>query len=161
MSTFGQIFKISTFGESHCKAVGVVLENCPPNLPLTATDIQTLLDRRRPGQSSITTPRDEKDKVTILSGTELGFTLGSPIAMTVNNLDQIPGDYGNMNNYPRPSHADYSYLMKYGIKSSSGGGRSSARETIGRVAAGAVAEKYLTIAHGIEIVAFVWYIKLI
>ncbi|TPX60842.1 chorismate synthase [Powellomyces hirtus] len=124
-------------------------------MPLTEADIQVQLSRRRPGQSDLTTPRDEKDKVTILSGTEKGYTLGTPIAMTVANQDQRPHDYGEMDYYPRPSHADWTYLQKYGIKASSGGGRSSARETIGRVAAAGIAEKYLQLTHNVEIVAFV------
>jgi chorismate synthase len=126
-------------------------------MALAEDDIQPQLNRRRPGQSSITTPRNEKDKVMIQSGTEFGVTLGTPLAMVVNNEDQRPKDYGNatMDRYPRPSHADWTYLEKYGIKASSGGGRSSARETIARVAAGAVAEKYLRQAYGMEIVAFV------
>ncbi|MDK2858615.1 MAG: chorismate synthase [Verrucomicrobiota bacterium] len=142
-STFGTLFKVTTFGESHGKAVGAIVDGCPSRLPLTEADIQPQLDRRRPGQSSLTTPRDEADAVTILSGTENGVTLGTPIGLAVKNRDQRPGDYGEMAVLPRPSHADYSYLMKYGIKASSGGGRSSARETIGRVAAGAIAEKWL------------------
>ncbi|KAJ3415032.1 hypothetical protein HDV05_005677 [Chytridiales sp. JEL 0842] len=149
------VFRVTTFGESHCKGVGVIVDGCPPGMPLTEEDVQPQLNRRRPGQSALTTPRDEKDKVTIMSGTEKGFTLGTPIAMNVPNQDQRPHDYGEMDFYPRPSHADYTYLEKYGIKASSGGGRSSARETIGRVAASAVAEKYLRLTHGIEIVAFV------
>lgn len=126
-------------------------------MELTEDDIQPQMTRRRPGQSALTTPRDEKDRVEIQSGTEFGITLGTPIAMVVRNQDQRPKDYGNstMDLYPRPSHADWTYLEKYGIKASSGGGRSSARETIGRVAAGAIAEKYLKLSHGIEIVAFV------
>jgi chorismate synthase len=126
-------------------------------MELTEADIQPQMTRRRPGQSALTTPRDEKDRVQIQSGTEFGITLGTPIAMLVKNEDQRPKDYGNstMDLYPRPSHADWTYLEKYGVKASSGGGRSSARETIGRVAAGAIAEKYLKLAHGIEIVAFV------
>lgn len=126
-------------------------------MELTEDDIQPQMTRRRPGQSALTTPRDEKDRVEIQSGTEFGITLGTPIAMVVRNQDQRPKDYGNstMDLYPRPSHADWTYLEKYGIKASSGGGRSSARETIGRVAASAIAEKYLKLAHGIEIVAFV------
>ncbi|KAJ3328504.1 hypothetical protein HDU76_009841 [Blyttiomyces sp. JEL0837] len=155
MSSFGSLYRISIFCDSHCKAVGVIVVGCPPGLPLTEDDVQPQLSRRRPGQSALTTPRDEKDRVTILSGTEKGFTLGTPIAMSVPNQDQRPHDYGEMDLYPRPSHADYTYLEKYGIKASSGGGRSSARETIGRVAAAAVAEKYLKTVHGIEIVAFV------
>lgn len=155
MSSFGRLYRVHTFGESHCKAVGVVIDGCPPGLELSIDDIQPQLTRRRPGQSDLTTPRDEKDKVSILSGTEMNVTLGTPIAMMVSNLDQRPHDYGDMDLYPRPSHADWTYLEKYGVKASSGGGRSSARETIGRVAASAVAEKYLKIAYGIEIVAFV------
>ena len=142
-STFGTLFKVTTFGESHGKAVGAIVDGCPANLELTEADIQPQLTRRRPGQSALTTQRDEADQVTILSGTENGITLGTPIGLSVNNKDQRPGDYGEMNVVPRPSHADYAYLMKYGIKASSGGGRSSARETIGRVAAGAIAEKWL------------------
>ncbi len=154
-STFGTIFKITTFGESHCKSVGVVVDGCPSRLKLTEEDIQHQLSRRRPGQSSISTPRDEKDRVIILSGIENGLTLGTPIAMTVNNRDQKPGDYEEMARIPRPSHADYTYQKKYGIRASSGGGRSSARETIGRVAAGAIAEKILREQENIEIVAWV------
>lgn len=142
-STFGTLFRVTTFGESHGKAVGAIIDGCPARLALSEEDIQPQLDRRRPGQSALTTPRDEKDRVTILSGTENGQTLGTPIGLSVNNRDQRPGDYGDMAAVPRPSHADYSYLMKYGIKASSGGGRSSARETIGRVCAGAIAEKWL------------------
>jgi len=122
---------------------------------LAAEDIQVQLSRRRPGQSNLTTPRNEKDLVHIQSGLEHGVTLGTPIGLLVKNEDQRPHDYTETDLYPRPSHADYTYLLKYGIKASSGGGRSSARETIGRVAAGAIAEKYLKIAYGIEIVAFV------
>jgi len=125
-------------------------------MSLEESDIQPQMTRRRPGQSAITTPRDEKDRVEIQSGTEFGITLGTPIGLRVLNENQRPKDYGNstMDLFPRPSHADWTYLEKYGIKASSGGGRSSARETIGRVAAGAIAEKYLSLAYGIEIVAF-------
>ncbi|MDH3346282.1 MAG: chorismate synthase, partial [Kiritimatiellaceae bacterium] len=155
-STFGTLFKVSTFGESHGKAVGAIVDGCPANLELTEADIQPQLTRRRPGQSTLTTPRDESDTVTILSGTENGKTLGTPIGLSVNNRDQRPGDYGEMDLIPRPSHADYTYLMKYGNKASSGGGRSSARETIGRVAAGAIAEKWLkTRFDNFSIVAYV------
>lgn len=154
-STFGTYFRVSTFGESHCKAVGAIVDGCPPRLELTEADIQPQLDRRRPGQSKVNTPRQESDTVTILSGTENGLTLGTPIGLYVPNKDQRPGDYKTMSDVPRPSHADYTYQMKYGIRASSGGGRSSARETIGRVAAGAIAEKWLRIHHGIEIVAWV------
>lgn len=155
-STFGTLFRTTTFGESHGKAVGAIVDGCPANLPLTEADIQPQLSRRRPGQSALSTPRTEVDQVTILSGTENGVTLGTPIGLSVNNRDQRPGDYGEMATVPRPSHADYSYLMKYGVKASSGGGRSSARETIGRVAAGAIAEKWLkTRFSGVSITAYV------
>ncbi len=154
-STFGKIFRVTTFGESHCKAVGAVVDGCPPNLELTETDIQAQLDRRRPGQSHLTTDRREADQVTILSGVENGRTLGTPIGMLVPNKDQRPGDYKEMRRVPRPSHADFTYQMKYGIRAASGGGRASARETIGRVAAGAIAEKVLRLGYGVEIVAWV------
>ncbi len=126
-------------------------------MELTEADIQPQLTRRRPGQSALTTPRDEKDRVMIQSGTEFGITLGTPIGLMVKNEDQRPKDYGGstMDMYPRPSHADYTYQEKYGVRASSGGGRSSARETIARVAAGAIAEKYLSLAHDVDIVAFV------
>lgn len=143
-----------SYGESHCKSVGCIVDGVPPGLALTEADIQPQLTRRRPGQSALTTPRDEKDRVAIQSGTEFGYTLGTPIAMIVQNQDQRPHDYSEMDLYPRPSHADFTYLEKYGIKASSGGGRSSARETIGRVAAAGVAEKYLFQAYGTEIIAF-------
>ncbi|RIB06219.1 chorismate synthase [Gigaspora rosea] len=155
MSTFGSIFRVTTYGESHGKSVGCIVDGCPPGLPLVEADIQTQLSRRRPGQSNLTTPRDEKDLVAIQSGTEFGITLGTPIGLMVRNQDQRPHDYSETDLYPRPSHADWTYLQKYGVKASSGGGRASARETIGRVAAGAIAEKYLKLAHGIEFVAFV------
>jgi len=155
MSTFGSIFRVTTYGESHCPSVGAIIDGCPPGLQLSPQDIQIQLSRRRPGQSNLTTPRDEKDLVHIQSGLEHGVTLGTPIGLLVKNEDHRPNDYTETDLYPRPSHADWTYLEKYGIKASSGGGRSSARETIGRVAAGAIAEKYLRIAHGIEIVAFV------
>ena len=155
-STFGTLFKVTTFGESHGKAVGGIVDGCPANVELTEEDIQPQLTRRRPGQSALTTQRDEADKVTILSGTEFGKTLGTPIGLSVNNKDQRPGDYGEMDLIPRPSHADYTYLKKYGNKAASGGGRSSARETIARVAAGSIAEKMLKQRLGdISIVAYV------
>lgn len=154
-STLGTLFRVTTFGESHCKAVGAIVDGCPPGLQLTEDDIQPQLTRRRPGQSHLTTPRDEADQVLILSGTENGITLGTPIGLKVDNKDQRPGDYGSMSKIPRPSHADYTYQQKYGIHASSGGGRSSARETIGRVAAGAIAEKILRENFGVEIVAWV------
>lgn len=154
-STFGTLFRATTFGESHCPGVGVVIDGCPPRLALTEADIQPQLDRRRPGQSRLTTDRNEVDRVGILSGTENGLTLGTPIALLVHNRDQRPGDYAAMLQVPRPSHADYTYQVKYGIRAASGGGRSSARETIGRVAAGAVAEKLLRERYGVQIVAWV------
>jgi len=131
------------------------VDGCPPKIPLTEADIQPQLDRRRPGQSKVATARSESDTVTIMSGTENGITLGTPIGLFVPNKDQRPGDYQEMNQIPRPSHADYTYQMKYGIRASSGGGRSSARETIGRVAAGAIAEKILKLKFGVDIVAWV------
>lgn len=155
MSTFGTLFRVTTYGESHCKSVGCIVDGVPPGMALTEEDIQPQLTRRRPGQSKLSTPRNEADAVQIQSGTEFGKTLGTPIGMIVANKDQRPKDYSETDVYPRPSHADYTYLTKYGVKASSGGGRSSARETIGRVAAGAIAEKFLKLANGVEIVAFV------
>ncbi len=154
-STYGNIYRVTTFGESHCYGVGAVVDGCPPSLKLCEADIQPQLDRRRPGQSRISTPRNEQDQVSILSGTERGLTLGTPIGLLVKNRDQRPGDYEKMSNVPRPSHADMTYLAKYGIKASSGGGRSSARETIGRVAAGAIAGKWLRENLGAGVVAWV------
>lgn len=154
-STFGTLLKVMTFGESHGNGVGAVLDGCPSKMNLSEADIQPQLDRRRPGQSKLTTKREELDRVTILSGVENGKTLGSPIGLFVANKDQKPGDYDAMQFTPRPSHADYTYQMKYGIRSASGGGRSSARETVGRVAAGAIADKFLFDTFGIEIVAWV------
>ncbi|BCU03170.1 chorismate synthase [Pandoravirus japonicus] len=143
MSTFGRAFRVTTFGESHGAGVGCIIDGVPPCMPLTESDIQPQLDRRRPGQSALSTPRNEPDRVVIQSGTENGLTLGSPVGLFVANRDQRPVDYSDMCKVPRPSHADYTYMAKYGIKASSGGGRSSARETLMRVAAGAVAEKWL------------------
>jgi chorismate synthase len=154
-STFGTIFRVTTFGESHCKGVGAIVDGCPPGLLLSEADIQPQLDRRRPGQSKLTTERQEADQVTILSGVENGKALGTPITLFVPNKDQRPGDYHEMKPIPRPSHADLTYQLKYGIRASSGGGRASARETIGRVAAGAIAEKVLHQAFGVDIVAWV------
>ncbi len=154
-STFGSLFRVTTFGESHGKGIGAVIDGCPPRLPLNATEIQQQLDRRRPGQSHLTTERRESDTVSILSGVENDLTLGTPIALFIPNSDQYPQDYGHLENIPRPSHADYTYQQKYGIRSQSGGGRASARETAARVAAGAVAEKFLKAAYRIEIVAWV------
>ena len=154
-SSFGTLFRISTFGESHCKAVGVVIDGCPPGLSLSTEDIQPQLNRRRPGQSALSTDRQEADQVIILSGTENGKTLGTPIALQVANKDHRPKDYGDMLDIPRPSHADFTYQMKYGTRASSGGGRASARETIGSVASGAVASKILQEKFNIDIVAWV------
>ncbi len=154
-SRFGRLFNISTFGESHCYGVGVSVDGVPPRMPLCEADIQQQLDRRRPGGNKLGTERNEADQVMILSGVENGLTLGTPIGMLIKNKDQRPADYGSMSAIPRPSHADYTYRMKYGIHASSGGGRSSARETIGRVAAGAIADKFLREQYGIEIVAWV------
>ncbi len=154
-SSIGTLFRVSTFGESHGVGVGAIVDGCPAGLELSEADIQPQLDRRRPGQSDLTTPREEADKVTILSGVENGVTLGTPIGLLVHNKDQRPGDYGEMMKVPRPSHADFTYQAKYGTRASSGGGRSSARETIGRVASGAIAEKILREKWGVEIVAWV------
>jgi len=154
-STLGTLYRVTTFGESHCKGVGAIVDGCPPGLELTEADIQPQLSRRRPGQSDLTTPRQEDDQVTIYSGTEFGRTLGTPIMLLINNKDQRPQDYGEMSRIPRPSHADFTYQIKYGVRASSGGGRASARETIGRVAAGAIAEKWLRQTYGTEIVAWV------
>jgi chorismate synthase len=154
-SSFGTILTVTTFGESHGKGVGAVLDGCPAKIHLCEEDVQKQLDRRRPGQSKLTTKREETDRVTILSGVENGKTLGVPIALFVANKDQRPHDYETMRSIPRPSHADYTYQIKYGIRSSSGGGRSSARETVGRVAAGAIADKFLYETFGVEIVAWV------
>jgi chorismate synthase len=154
-SSFGQLFRISTFGESHGGAVGVILEGCPPRLTLDLAAIQAELDRRRPGQSRITTPRKEDDRVEILSGLLDGVTLGTPIALVVRNKDQRPQDYKEMEVAFRPSHADATYQAKYGIQARSGGGRSSARETIGRVAAGAIAKQLLAHVAGTEVIAWV------
>ena len=154
-SSFGQVLKVTTFGESHGKGIGVVVDGYPAGIALQEDDVQVQLDRRRPGQSDLTTDRGEADRVTLLSGVENGKTLGTPIALFVANQDQRPGDYQSLRKVPRPSHADYTYQVKYGTRSSSGGGRASARETIGRVAAGAVAEKMIRQLAGIDIVAWV------
>ena len=154
-SSFGQLFRISTFGESHGGGVGVIVDGCPPRLPLDPEAIQAELDRRKPGQSRITTPRKEDDRVEILSGLLDGLTLGTPIAMLVRNKDQRPQDYREMEVAFRPSHADATYQAKYGIQARSGGGRASARETIGRVAAGAIAKQLLAHVAGTEVIAWV------
>lgn len=155
-SNLGTLFRISTFGESHGIGVGVVVDGCPPKIALTEADLQYELDRRRPGQSKIVTPRKEDDRAEILSGVLDGQTLGTPISILVRNTDQRPSAYTEMQTAYRPSHADYTYDAKYGIRAVSGGGRSSARETIGRVAAGAIARKVLqTHIAGYEAVAYV------
>ncbi len=158
-NTFGQLFRVTTWGESHGGGVGAVVDGCPPRLALTEADIQPDLDRRRPGQSSITTPRKEADKVEILSGTFEGKTLGTPISLVVRNEDQRSEAYTEMATKFRPSHADYTYHAKYGIRAWPGGGRTSARETIGRVAAGAIAKKLLRERWGVEILACVETVK--
>jgi len=155
-STFGHIFRIHTFGESHGGGVGVVIDGCPPRIPVSLEQIQHELDRRRPGQSEIVTPRKEADTAEVLSGLQDGLSLGCPIAILVRNTDQRPGAYDEMAAKYRPSHADFTYDAKYGIRSASGGGRASARETIGRVAAAAVARQVLDSLHpGIEVLAWV------
>jgi chorismate synthase len=154
-SSFGQAFRITTFGESHGGGVGVVIDGCPPRLAISLDEIQRDLDRRRPGQSHLSTPRDEADRAEILSGVFEGQTLGTPIAILVRNQDARPQAYEPMKDVFRPSHADYTYEAKYGIRNWQGGGRASARETIGRVAAGAVARKLLASQCGVEVLAWV------
>ncbi len=154
-NSFGKLFTVTTWGESHGAAVGVVIDGCPARLPLGEADIQGDLDRRKPGQSDIVSPRKEKDKVEILSGLFEGKTTGAPIMMLVMNSDARPGAYDEFREKFRPSHADFTYLAKYGFRDHRGGGRSSARETIGRVASGAVARKILSLAGAVEIRAFV------
>ncbi len=154
-NTFGHLFRITTFGESHGPAVGVIVDGCPPRLPISREEIQADLDRRRPGQSRITTQRKETDEVEILSGVLDGLTLGTPISMLVRNADTRGSDYDEMRTKFRPSHADYTTQAKYGIRAWEGGGRSSARETVGRVAGAAIARKLLSLNGGLEIVAYV------
>lgn len=158
-NTFGHLFRITTFGESHGGGVGVIIDGCPPRLPLDISEIQQELDRRRPGQSQITTPRKESDTCEILSGVFEGQTLGTPIMIMVKNKDTRPQDYDEMAKKYRPSHADATYDAKYGIRNWQGGGRSSARETIGRVAAGAIAKKILKRVANVEIIGYVKRIK--
>jgi chorismate synthase len=159
-SSFGQLFRISTWGESHGGGVGVVVDGCPPRLKLSEADIQPDLDRRRPGQSKIVTPRKESDTVHIMSGiSSEGLTLGTPICLWVKNEDQRSEAYHEMKDKFRPSHADFTYQAKYGIRAWQGGGRSSARETIGRVAAGAIAKKVLRELFGVEVLAYVKQVK--
>ncbi len=154
-NSFGQLFRITTFGESHGGAVGVVVDGCPPGLPLDKADIQKELNRRRPGQSLLTSSRQEKDQVHILSGVFAGKTLGTPILLLVYNQDARPEDYLALKDLYRPGHADYTYEQKYSLRNWQGGGRASARETLGRVAAGAIAKKYLKTKLGIEILSYV------
>jgi chorismate synthase len=154
-STYGTLFRVATFGESHGGGVGVVVDGCPPRLALAAADIQHDLDRRRPGQSRLVTQRDEADAVEIVSGVFEGRTLGTPIALLVRNRDANPGAYDHLKDVYRPSHADFTYEQKYGLRDHRGGGRSSARETIGRVAAGAIARRLLAEVAGIEVLAWV------
>jgi chorismate synthase len=154
-STFGKLFCITTFGESHGGGVGVVVDGCPPRLPIAVEEIQRDLDRRRPGQSRLTTPRDEADRVEILSGVFEGRTLGTPIGLLVRNQDARASAYEPMKDIYRPSHADYTTEAKYGIRNWQGGGRASARETIGRVAAAAIARKLLAELANIEVLAWV------
>jgi len=153
-SSFGRAFTISTFGESHGIGVGVVVDGCPPGTVISLEAIQRDLDRRRPGQSSIVTQRKEADQVEILSGVEDGLALGTPIALLVRNADQRSHDYSEMREKYRPSHADFAYDQKYGIRAVAGGGRASARETIGRVAAGAIAREVLRNLE-VEVLAYV------
>jgi chorismate synthase len=153
-SSFGALFRITTFGESHGPGLGVVVDGCPPRLPLADADVQRELDRRRPGQSRLVSQRREDDRVEILSGVLDGLTLGTPIAMLIRNTDTRGKDYDAIARAYRPSHADFTYDAKYGIRAVAGGGRASARETAGRVAAGAVAQ-LLLVARGVAIVAWV------
>src|SRR5205807_2300639 len=155
-NTFGQLFCVTTFGESHGGGIGVVLDGCPPKIDISAADIQRELDRRRPGQSKITTQRKEDDVCESLSGVFDGKSLGTPIAILVRNKDARPEDYVGLAKTFRPSHADFTYEAKYGIRNWQGGGRASARETIGRVAAGAIARKVLRVLFPkIDIIAYV------
>jgi len=151
-NTFGHLFRVTTFGESHGPGLGVVVDGCPPKIPLATDEIQRELDRRRPGQSALVSQRREDDQVEILSGVDAGLTLGTPIAMLVRNRDARGRDYSELETKYRPSHADYTYDAKFGIRAVAGGGRASARETLGRVAAGAIARKLLA---PVEIVAWV------
>jgi len=150
-NSFGKLFTVTTFGESHGPAIGGIVDGCPPNLPLTASDLQIDLDRRKPGTSRHTTQRHEADQVQIQSGVFEGKTTGCPIGLLIENTDQRSKDYSQIKDQFRPGHADYTYHKKYGIRDYRGGGRSSARETAIRVAAGAIAKKYLNTCYGIQI----------
>ena len=153
-NTFGKLFTVTSFGESHGKAIGCIVDGCPPGIELCEEDLQIDLDRRKPGTSRYTTQRREADEVKILSGVFEGKTTGTPIGMIIENTDQRSKDYSNIANTFRPAHADYTYMQKYGVRDYRGGGRSSARETAMRVAAGAIAKKYLKAKFGIEIVGY-------
>ncbi|HEX5744172.1 MAG TPA: chorismate synthase, partial [Candidatus Saccharimonadales bacterium] len=154
-STFGQLFRITTFGESHGGGVGVVIDGCPPGLKITEEDVQKELDRRKPGQSRVTTTRKEQDRIHILSGVTDGLTTGTPIMMIAYNQDVRSEDYLELKDLYRPGHADYTFTKKYGLRDWKGSGRASARETLGRVAAGAIAKKYLKEKLGIEFISYV------
>lgn len=154
-SSFGQLFRIATFGESHGGAVGAVIDGCPPGLPISKEEIQADLDRRRPGQSAITTPRNEQDEIHILSGMMDGLTTGTPILLMAYNKDAQSHDYDTLKEVFRPGHADYTFQAKYGARDWRGSGRASARETLARVAAGAIAKKYLKVHFGVEILSYV------
>jgi chorismate synthase len=154
-NSFGKLFKITTCGESHGGAIGVIIDGCPAGLAITEEEIQTELDRRKPGQSSITSPRNERDKIHILSGVFDGKTTGTPILLLAYNTDMRPEDYETLKNVYRPSHADFTYMMKYGRRDFRGSGRASARETLARVAAGAIAKKYLKQVMNVEIISYV------
>lgn len=154
-NSFGQLFRITTFGESHGGCVGVVVDGCPPGLSISREDLQKELDRRKPGQSKITSPRKEEDEISILSGVFEGKTTGTPILLLAHNKDARPQDYQNLKNLYRPGHADYTFEKKFRIRDWRGSGRASARETLGRVAAGAIAKKYLKEKLDIEILSYV------
>jgi chorismate synthase len=159
-NSFGKLFRITTFGESHGGGVGVIVDGCPPRIPLTLADIQSELARRKPGQSRLTTPRKEDDIAEILSGVSSeGFTTGTPISILVRNQNQKSQDYDEFAQKYRPSHADATYDAKYGLRSIEGGGRSSARETIARVAAGAIAKKILQAYCNLEVLAYVFRVQ--
>ena len=150
-NTIGQVFTVTTFGESHGPALGCIVDGCPPGMPLAESDLQGDLDRRRPGTSKFVTQRKEPDSVRILSGVFEGVTTGTPIGLLVENVDQRSRDYSKIKDKFRPGHADYTYQQKYGVRDYRGGGRASARETVMRVAAGAIARKYLKTSVGVEI----------
>jgi chorismate synthase len=154
-NSFGQLFRITSFGESHGGAVGCIVDGCPPGIKISEAEIQVELDRRKPGQSHITTPRSEADEISILSGVFEGVTTGTPILLLAHNKDMRPEDYAELKNVYRPGHADFTYSQKYGFRDYRGSGRASARETLARVAAGAIAKKYLKEKAGIEILSYV------